>query len=92
MATCNKSVRSAPEPDYKNYDGDADRAAIENGRKNLAKQLRAKNGGELVGEIISFPYADGCAQYIVEREKPLRLIHLADHDAWDIPASHRRGR
>lgn len=49
------------------------------------------DGGDLAGEIIRFQVADGYAQYMVAREKPLWLLHLPIHDAWTIPAAHLRG-
>jgi len=90
MATCKTSICSA-EIDYSNYDTDKYQAAVEAGRTATAARLREAHKGELVGEIIGFPMADGQAQYMVKTEKPLVLIHLADFDAWDITASHMRG-
>ena len=45
----------------------------------------------LVGRIIRFPWADGYAQYMVWRTRPLQLIHLELGDAWSIPDAHARG-
>lgn len=54
-------------------------------------EARLNSTGELVGEVISFGIADGYAQYVVWKQKPLQLIHLAVGDAWQIPEAHGRG-
>lgn len=46
---------------------------------------------KLTGEIVSFPIADGAAQYMVAEGKSTILVHLPIHDAWNIPAAHMRG-
>jgi hypothetical protein len=49
-----------------------------------------KNGsGELKGEIVRFPVADGHAQYVVFSSKPLQLIHLPVYDAWHFQYANR---
>jgi len=40
--------------------------------------------GEVVGAVLSWPVADGAAYYVVTKEKPLTLQHLAYGDAWHI--------
>lgn len=57
----------------------------------LAVEARSTSTGALVGEIVRFQIADGYAQYMVWKEKPLTLVHLAIHDAWSIPEAHARG-
>jgi hypothetical protein len=57
----------------------------------LATEARRANTGDLIGEIIGFPIADGQALYMVWKQKPLQLVHLAVHDAWQIPEAHARG-
>jgi hypothetical protein len=59
--------------------------------QKLADALKAQRPGNLVGRVVSFPIADGCAQYMVASEKPLQLVHLPLGDAWQIPAAHARG-
>lgn len=57
----------------------------------LSAEAKRLNSGDLVGEMIHFPVADGAAQYMVWKQKPLQLIHLPVHDAWQIPEAHARG-
>jgi hypothetical protein len=40
--------------------------------------------GKNVGEIISFPVADGKARYMVISMRPLQLLHLPLDDAWEF--------
>jgi hypothetical protein len=43
---------------------------------------------EHVGEIISFPVADGKAMYMVAKLKPVMLVHLPLGDAWEFEYAH----
>ncbi len=54
-------------------------------------QAQGKRPGNLVGEIVSFPIADGAAQYMVWQHSPFSLVHIATGDAWSIPEAHARG-
>lgn len=47
--------------------------------------------GTVKGAIVSFPYADGSAMYLVQKVRPLTLQHIPYGDAWQIPAAHMRG-
>lgn len=47
--------------------------------------------GELVGFIMSFPIADGYANYRVVSTKPFEIEHLGFGDCYQIPAAHIRG-
>lgn len=47
--------------------------------------------GELVGEVVSFPYADGAALYMVASLRPVALVHLPIGDAWRLSDAHERG-
>lgn len=47
--------------------------------------------GSVVGALLSFPVADGCAMYRVSKESPLTLEHVPCGDAWRIPDAHIRG-
>ena len=38
-----------------------------------------------VGEVISFPWADGHASYMVLSMKPVKLVHMPLGDAWQYP-------
>lgn len=56
------------------------------------QDLARKNGKhEALGTIVRFPYADGYAQYVLWKVKPLQLVHLAVGDAWDLPDYVTRG-
>jgi len=45
----------------------------------------------LINAVIHFPYADSHAQYLVVKDKPLRLMHLPFGDAWQVSAATIRG-
>jgi len=45
----------------------------------------------LVGALIRFPVADGYAVYIVNRDKPLSLTHVALGDGWSADPILLRG-
>lgn len=47
--------------------------------------------GTVKGAVVSFPYADGSAMYLVQKVRPLTLQHIPYGDAWQIPAAHMRG-
>ena len=47
--------------------------------------------GEVVGAILSFPYADGKAFYQVLSTKPLRLCHIPYVDAYHVGDPTIRG-
>lgn len=57
---------------------------IQKTKELLLKRKKGKN----VGEIISFPYADSNAQYMVASMRPLELVHLEVGDAWEFPQAH----
>lgn len=63
----------------------------ENGIAALSKALKLASGGELAGEEIAWQRADGYARYLVAREEPLQLIHLAVGDAWSVEDALIRG-
>jgi hypothetical protein len=73
------------------YDREADDRLHKEFIDNLATYAREHNSGDMVGEVVRFPAADGYAQYMVWSHKPLSLIHLPIHDAWQIPEAHARG-
>lgn len=50
--------------------------------ENLLSAAKALPDGEVVGAIISFPWADGQAWYRVACAKPLKLEHIPYGDAW----------
>ena len=77
----------APEIDYS---GDWRKQEDEYVAK-LAALARKQATGKLVGEVVRFPIADGHASYMVWHEKPLKLVHLALGDGYQIPDAHSRG-
>ena len=56
-----------------------------------AAHLEALAKGELVGVILSWPYADSKAWYRVASTKPLILEHVPYMDAWQVEAALIRG-
>lgn len=77
--------------DYTNFDVQRDRERELNFLNNLRNELRAKNSGDLVGEEVRWPRADGYARYIITREEPLTLAHLDIGDAWRVEPALIRG-
>lgn len=49
------------------------------------------NRGSVIGKVVQYPIADGYAQYMVVKEKPLQLVHLSVGDGYQIPDAHLRG-
>lgn len=47
---------------------------------------------EEIGEIITFPVADGKAFYMVMNLSPVELIHIPLGDAWEFQYAHRLTR
>ena len=52
---------------------------------------RKENKGDLVGEAIQWPRGDGAAMYMVVKQKPLTLAHVAIGDAWQVEPALIRG-
>ena len=78
--------------DYSSSDGyEAYDKAVEDYLTRLAAWCRDNGSGELVGETISFPVADGKAVYMVYRERPCALIHVPIGDAYQADAILERG-
>lgn len=50
--------------------------------------IKRKNA-EHIGEVISFPVADGVAQYMVASLSPVELIHLPLWDAYQFDYANR---
>ena len=50
----------------------------------LRESLRALNVGLLVGEELRWPRGDGYARYLVVKESPLRIAHIAIGDAREV--------
>ena len=58
--------------------------ACDNYKAELKAFLQKRKNGKNVGEIISFPVADGYAEYMVASMEPVELVHLPLGDAWDF--------
>lgn len=79
------------EPDYRNYNYDAERNR-ENEVKAEVKAWLVKEGytGPLTGEIASFGVADGYANYMfADAGRRSCLIHLPFGDAYQLPYIER---
>lgn len=75
----------APEPDYSNYDYEKEVAQEDAHLEALKKHFIAQGyRGKNTGEVISFPVADGCAQYMLVEGPKSFLIHLPYGDAWQF--------
>lgn len=57
----------------------------------LQAESDALPDGEVVGAMISFPWADGHAFYRVMRAKPLQVAHIPYMDAWHVDPLMIRG-
>lgn len=79
------------EPDYKNYDFRKEQMREDAYAKKLAEWCKSRHEGDCVGEIVSVGVGDGYAQYMVECEKPLHLIHLPFGDKWNAGKIWERG-
>ena len=55
----------------------------------LREMLTKRKNGKNVGEIISFPVADGYALYMVASMRPLELVHMPLYDAWEFQYVNR---
>jgi len=76
----------ADERDWQEHDRLED-AAVEAAKA----ELRATADGPLVGEELRWGRGDGYARYLIARESPLTLVHLAVGDAWEVEAETIRG-
>lgn len=57
--------------------------------KKLVEWCKKNSSSEYAGEIIQTQVADGYAQFMVLRLKPVELIWLPLGDAWDFRWAHR---
>lgn len=80
------------DPANGNFDSAAYSKACEQWLADLCKVARQQAPlNPLVGNVIRFGVADGFAQYVVWKTKPLTLIHVDLYDGYAIPAAHARG-
>lgn len=63
--------------------------AEEEWKDKLRTWCKTHSNGEYVGELIQEPVADGYAQYMVFRLRPLALIHLPLGDGYQFQWAHR---
>jgi hypothetical protein len=75
------------------FDGDAYFKACAEHCERVAAWCRENSGSknDLVGKTISFPVADGRAEYMVYTTKPLALIHLPYVDGYQADPILLRG-
>lgn len=73
------------------YDHDRTTAAETKWLDELKAKLRAKNAGALVGETVKWSAADGYAVYIITKQRPLTLKHVALGDAYQTNGATIRG-
>lgn len=59
--------------------------------ERAAREFRAENAGDTVGEVVRWQRADGYAQYMVVSEEPLELAHIDHGDGYQIEAALIRG-
>lgn len=74
------------QPDWTNYDMDAERAREEGHQETLKEWLRGNGwAGPRTGQVLQEPHADGHARYMyADGAKPV-LVHLPYGDAWHSP-------
>ena len=75
---------SFPEPDYSNFDFKKEQEREKLHKQDLKNWLQAQGyEGEHTGEVLSFPVADGHAQYMMaDGGKKSLLIHLPYGDSY----------
>lgn len=71
-----KDLKASKEAELK-YEADLKQYLIE-------RNARERKDITDVGEILSFPVADGYARYMLARMEPLELIHIALDDAYEF--------
>lgn len=49
----------------------------------LKTYAKKHNVGVNVGEIVQFPVADGSADYMLLKRKPLQIVHIGTMDAYE---------
>ena len=82
--------------DYKDADGrfdfDRSREVDDAYRQKIADWCRANGGSQQwAGSLYYVPVADGAAEYMVWKLRPLALIHLPLGDAWNADPIYLKG-
>ena len=88
MATCKERIDITTDYSKPYSDWQADESAQ---MDKWAKRFRSENAGDLVGEVIRFPVADGYGMYMVHKQKPLTLVHVNVGDGYGVADAHIRG-
>jgi len=57
----------------------------------LKAQFQKTSKGDIVGETLQFPRADGYAVYVITKQRPFTVAHLALGDAWHADRATIRG-
>lgn len=91
-----KEVGKAPNfEDFRREDGsfdiEAELAAEKEYVNKIVEWCKRHSKSDLAGYIWRYPVADGYAQYVVYRTKPLELIWIETGDAWNINDIVARG-
>lgn len=82
-----RKAGEAPEKVDWKKEFDEERAALE----KLIEKSNGLTSGQIVGAVLGFPRGDGCAWYVVTKEKPLVLTWIPYGDAWQVEAALIRG-
>ena len=90
MATIYDITKEFPTPkvDFANYNRAKAIKDEDEYLKSVKDFLLTQSKGKNVGEILNFPVADGMAQYMVAKMRPLALIHIALGDAYNFQYAH----
>jgi hypothetical protein len=59
--------------------------------ERLRDLMRESSAGDLVGERLRWQRADSYAEYIIVKESPFTIAHLAIGDAWQVEPALVRG-
>ena len=95
MAKTAHSIKSPTEHDWRAENYEAERRRHHRERdawiEGLAEGFQSEHKGDLVGETIRFPVADGYATYMVSCQRPLTLVHLCEDDGYRADPRTLRG-
>lgn len=99
MATCYGLPEGFEAPDFEDYlvDGRFDLDTCNKVEADFIESLRTwvkanrVGAGDLMGQLVHYPVADGSATYMVVGTNPCALMHIPLGDAWQIPEAHMRG-
>jgi hypothetical protein len=88
-----EGLDAPPFPEYKegNIDVNGYVAACRAHTEAVKEWCGTHGQGDLAGRFWRYPVADGYAEYVVYKTRPLTLIHLDHMDGYSIPEVVRRG-